>query len=116
MARPEYKATVKAERLHRGIRVDENLSISLWFNVQDPELKAQLDNYYNTNKDDWKKQPSLELQVKIGDTYHKVCSSTLFINDGAGPASVSPPPAAPAAPAPIAPAPPAPISEPPYEQ
>jgi len=112
MARPEYKATVKAERLQREIRVDENLSISLWFNVQYPELKAQLDNYYNTNKDDWKKQPSLELQVKIGDTYHKVCSSTLFINDGAGPASVSPPPAAPAAPAPIAPAP---ISEPPYE-
>ena len=71
MARPEYKATVKAERLQREIRVDENLSISLWFNVQDPELNAQLDNYYNTNKDDWKKQPSIELQVKIGDTYHR---------------------------------------------
>ena len=109
MARPEYKATVKAERLQREIRVDENLSISLWFNVQDPELKAQLDNYYNANEYDWKKQPTLELQVKIGVTYHKVCSTTLFINDGAWPAAVSPPPAAPA---PIAPAP---ISEPPYE-
>lgn len=111
MPRPEYKATVKSERLQRGVQIDDNLNISLWFNIDDPGLKAQLDEYYVANRNDWKKQPSLELQIKIGDQFHKVCSSTLYLNDGIAPSPAPAPP--PIAPAPAPPPPPPPFG---YDQ
>jgi hypothetical protein len=94
MARPEYKA--KQDRLERGIEITEPLFISFWFNIKDDALKAQLDAYYKQHKDDWKQQPGIEIQVKTGDNYHRVCRSRLWIDDGgpqqAAPAPIAPPP------------------------
>ena len=89
MARPEYKA--KQDRLERGIEVTEPMFISFWFNIKDAALKAQLDAYYKENKDDWQQQPGIEIQVKTGDNYHRVCRSRLWIDDG-GPQQVAPAP------------------------
>jgi hypothetical protein len=101
MAAPEYKAG--KVQLVRGVEIDDNMSISFWFNITDPDLKARLDAYYQENKEDFKQQPGLEIQVKVGDTYHRVARSRLWLNDGA-PAQQ---PAAPAyAPPPPPPAPP----------
>ena len=72
MAQPEYKAG--KIQLVRGVEIDDNLSISFWFNISDPDLKARLDAYYQATKDDFKQQPGLEIQVKIGDTFHRVAS------------------------------------------
>ena len=96
MAAPEYKAG--KIQLVRGVEIDDNMSISFWFNITDPDLKARLDAYYQANKDDFKQQPGLEIQVKVGDTYHRVARSRLWLNDGApaqqpaAPAYAPPPP------------------------
>ena len=90
MARPEYKA--KQDRLERGIEITEPMFISFWFNIEDEALKAQLDAYYKQHKDDWKKQPGIEIQVKTGDNFHRVCRSRLWIDDG-GPQQAAPAPA-----------------------
>jgi hypothetical protein len=94
MAKPEYKAT--QSRLERGLSVQESLQISFWFNIDDPHLKAQLDAYYEQHRDDSKKQPGLELQVRVGDNYQRVCRSRLYLNDGkqSQSASAAPPPPA----------------------
>lgn len=94
MAQPEYKAT--QSRLERGIEITDSINISFWFNIKDPDLKARLDAYYTANKDDYQQQPGLELQVKIGDQFHRICRSRLYLNDGA-PRQAAPAPA----PAPI---------------
>jgi hypothetical protein len=104
MAQPEYKAG--KIQLVRGVDIDDNLSISFWFNISDPDLKARLDAYYQATKDDFKQQPGLEIQVKIGDTFHRVARSRLWLNDGAPrqqaavPAPVYAPPPPPPPPAP----------------
>ncbi len=96
MAAPEYKAG--KIQLVRGVEIDDNMSISFWFNITDPDLKARLDAYYQENKEDFKQQPGLEIQVKVGDTYHRVARSRLWLNDGApaqqpvAPAYAPPPP------------------------
>jgi hypothetical protein len=68
--------------------------ISFWFNIDDDNLKDQLDAYYKQHKDDWKKQPGIEIQVKTGDNFHRVCRSRLWIDDG-GPQQAAPAPIAP---------------------
>ena len=98
MAQPEYKAT--QSRLERGIEVTDSINISFWFNIKDPDLKARLNAYYTENKDDYQQQPGLELQVKIGDQFHRICRSRLYLNDGA-PRQAAPAPAPTPAPAPI---------------
>ena len=100
MAKPEYKAT--QSRLERGLSVQESLQISFWFNIDDPHLKAQLDAYYEQHRDDNQKQPGLELQVRVGDNYQRVCRSRLYLNDGkqSQSASATPPPPAGSAPPP----------------
>jgi hypothetical protein len=110
MAQPEYKAG--KIQLVRGVEIDDNLSISFWFNISDPDLKARLDAYYQATKDDFKQQPGLEIQVKIGDTFHRVARSRLWLNDGAprqqapAPAHAPPPPPPPHTSVPDAPPPP----------
>ena len=93
-SRPEYKAT--QSRLERGLDVQESLQISFWFNIDDPHLKAQLDAYYEQHRDDKMKQPGLELQVRVGDNFQRVCRSRLYLNDGkqSQSASAAPPPPA----------------------
>ena len=114
-SRPEYKAT--QSRLERGLNVQESLQISFWFNIDDPHLKAQLDAYYEQHRDDKMKQPGLELQVRVGDNYQRVCRSRLYLNDGkqSQSASAAPPPPAGSAPPPAqagaAPPPPADIDD-----
>jgi len=106
MAAPEYKAG--KVQLVRGVEIDDNMSISFWFNITDPDLKSRLDAYYQENKDDFKQQPGLEIQVKVGDTFHRVARSRLWLNDGA-------PAQQPVAPAPAyAPPPPPPPAPPPH--
>jgi len=110
MAAPEYKAG--KVQLVRGVEIDDNMSISFWFNITDPDLRARLDAYYQANKDDFKQQPGLEIQVKIGDTFHRVARSRLWLNDGAprqqapAPAHAPPPPPPPHTSVPDAPPPP----------
>ena len=114
-SRPEYKAT--QSRLERGLNVQESLQISFWFNIDDPHLKAQLDAYYEQHRDDKMKQPGLELQVRVGDNFQRVCRSRLYLNDGkqSQSASAAPPPPAGSAPPPAqagaAPPPPADIDD-----
>lgn len=113
MAQPEYKAG--KIQLVRGVEIDDNMSISFWFNITDPDLRARLDAYYQANKDDFRQQPGLEIQVKVGDTFHRVARSRLWLNDGrqqvAAPAPAYAPPPPPAPPphtsVPDAPPPPA---------
>ena len=57
MAAPEYKAG--KIQLVRGVEIDDNMSISFWFNITDPDLKTRLDAYYQANKEDFKQQPGL---------------------------------------------------------
>jgi len=78
MARPEYTAT--QSRIERPLALTEPLEISFWFNIDDADLRARLDAYYEANKDDFKKQPGLELQVKAGGEYHRICRSRLWLN------------------------------------
>lgn len=78
MARPEYTAT--QSKIERPLALTEPLEISFWFNIDDPDLRARLDAYYEANKDDFKKQPGLELQVKAGGEYHRICRSRLWLN------------------------------------
>lgn len=78
MARPEYTAT--QSKIERPLSLTEPLEISFWFNIDDPDLRARLDAYYEANKDDFKKQPGLELQVKAGGEYHRICRSRLWLN------------------------------------
>ena len=78
MARPEYTAT--QSKIERPLALTEPFEISFWFNIDDPDLRARLDAYYEANKDDFKKQPGLELQVKAGGEYHRICRSRLWIN------------------------------------
>ena len=106
MAQPEYKATQST--LQRGIEVTDSIIISFWFNIKDPDLMARLDAYYTANEDDYQQQPGLELQVKIGDQYHRICRSRLFLNDGA-PRQAAPAPTPTPAPAPTPTPAPAPI-------
>ena len=114
-SRPEYKAT--QSRLERGLDVQESLQISFWFNIDDPHLKAQIDAYYEQHRDDKMKQPGLELQVRVGDNFQRVCRSRLYLNDGKQSQSTSaaPPPPAGSAPPPAqagaAPPPPADIDD-----
>ena len=110
MAAPEYKAG--KIQLVRGVEIDDNMSISFWFNITDPDLRARLDAYYQANKEDFKQQPGLEIQVKVGDTYHRVARSRLWLNEGApaqqpaAPAYAPPPPPPPHTSVPDAPPPP----------
>ena len=78
MARPEYTAT--QSKIERPLALTEPLEISFWFNIDDPDLRARLNAYYEANKDDWKKQPGLELQVRAGGEYHRICRSRLWLN------------------------------------
>ena len=103
MAAPEYKAG--KIQLVRGVEIDDNMSISFWFNITDPDLRARLDAYYQANKEDFKQQPGLEIQVKVGDTYHRVARSRLWLNDGAPAQQPVAPPYAPPPPPPPAPPP-----------
>tara|TARA_R100001591_G_scaffold34232_1_gene45684 strand:+ start:668 stop:1039 length:372 start_codon:yes stop_codon:yes gene_type:complete len=103
MAAPEYKAG--KIQLVRGVEIDDNMSISFWFNITDPDLRARLDAYYQANKEDFKQQPGLEIQVKVGDTYHRVARSRLWLNDGAPAQQPAAPPYAPPPPPPPAPPP-----------
>ncbi|WP_348701143.1 hypothetical protein [uncultured Limnobacter sp.] len=103
MAAPEYKAG--KIQLVRGVEITDNMSISFWFNITDPDLRARLDAYYQANKEDFKQQPGLEIQVKVGDTYHRVARSRLWLNDGAPAQQPAAPPYAPPPPPPPAPPP-----------
>lgn len=75
---PEYTAT--QSKIERPLALTEPLEISFWFNIDDPDLRARLNAYYEANKDDWKKQPGLELQVRAGGEYHRICRSRLWLN------------------------------------
>jgi|TARA_R100001082_G_scaffold48929_1_gene26406 hypothetical protein len=75
---PEYTAT--QSKIERPLALTESLEISFWFNIDDADLRARLNAYYEANKDDWKKQPGLELQVKAGGEYHRICRSRLWLN------------------------------------
>ena len=103
MAQPEYKAG--KIQLVRGVEIDDNMSISFWFNITDPDLRARLDAYYQANKDDFRQQPGLEIQVKVGDTFHRVARSRLWLNDGRQQAAAPAPAYAPPPPPPPAPPP-----------
>jgi len=100
MARPDYKGG--NPKLQRGVEITDNLQIGFWFNIDDPDLRSRLDAYYaaaNADKENgWKREPGVQLQVKVGNEFMTVCKSRLWLDTG--------PPAAPA-PAPVyAPAPP----------
>ena len=105
---PDY--TGGKPKLEREIEITDNVQIAFWFNIDDVDLRARLDAYYKENADDWKKQPGLQLQVKVGENYHDVCKSRLWIREGSAPQqtdaaqqqAVAPAPA----PAPVAPPPP----------
>ena len=102
--RPEYSfGNVK---LVRGVEITDNLQIGLWLNVKDPDLNARLIQYYTEQQKDqengWRNQPGVQLEVRIGDNYHKVASAQLRFNVGA-PAqqpAVTPPPPPPNVPPP----------------
>ena len=87
------------------MEITDELHIGLWFNIDDPDLRARLDAYYAAAAADkengWRREPGVQLQVKIGNEYVTVCKSRLWIDTGARVA-----PQAPAAPPP--PPPPAP--------
>mgnify|MGYP003625126516 CR=1 FL=1 len=96
---PDY--TGGKPKLEREIEITDNVQIAFWFNIDDADLRARLDAYYKQNKEDWKKQPGLQLQVKVGENYHDVCKSRLWIREGSAPQqqAVAPAPA----PAPVPP-------------
>ena len=100
MARPDYKGG--NPKLQRGVEITDNLQIGFWFNIDDTDLRARLDAYYRAAAADevngWKREPRVQLQVKIGKEYEDVCTSRLWLDTG--------PPAAPQAPAAPPPPPP----------
>jgi len=87
---PEYTAT--QSKIERPLALTEPLEISFWFNIDDPDLRARLNAYYEANKDDWKKQPGLELQVRVGGEYHRICRSRLWLNKAKTQDAPPPPP------------------------
>ena len=100
---PDY--TGGKPKLEREIEITDNLQIAFWFNIDDVDLRARLDAYYKQNKEDWKKQPGLQLQVKVGENYHDVCKSRLWIKEGSPLEQTGAPHQQPAAPAPPPPPP-----------
>ena len=100
---PDY--TGGKPKLEREIEITDNVQIAFWFNIDDVDLRARLDAYYKQNKEDWKKQPGLQLQVRVGENYHDVCKSRLWIRESSPSEQTDAPRQQPAAPAP-APVPP----------
>ena len=100
MARPDYKGG--KPRLQRGVEITDELHIGFWFNIDAPDLRARLDAYYKAAAADkengWKREPGVQLQVKVGNEFMTVCKSRLWLDTG--------PPAAPQAPAAPPPPPP----------
>ena len=83
--------------LTRGVEVTDNLQIGFWFNIGDSDLNNRLIQYYREQQanQNWKNQPGISLEVKIGDNYHPVSSGALYFNDGSKqqqPAVAPPPP------------------------
>jgi len=109
---PDY--TGGKPKLEREIEITDNVQIAFWFNIDDVDLRARLDAYYQENKEDYKRQPGLQIQVKVGDNYLTVCKSRLWIKEGSAPQQTDATQQQAVAPAP-APAP-APVSmEPPFD-
>ena len=104
---PEY--TASQSKIERPLSLDETLEISFWFNIDDADLRARLNHYYEANKDDWKKQPGLELQVRVGNEYHRICRSRLWLNKPKTQDAPPPPPPSMEPPFDAAPPPPPPM-------
>ena len=107
MAKPQFKNSKLP--IDRAVGQTDQVSVSFWFNIEDPALNAQLEQYYVLHD----KKPGMEVQVKVGDQYMRVSRFNLFIDDerknavlaGAPPAApVAAPNAIPPQTAPSAPA------------
>jgi hypothetical protein len=75
MAKPQFKNSKLP--MERAIGQTDQVSISFWFNIEDPALSDALERYYVMAD----KKPGAEIQVKVGDQYMKVTRFNLFIND-----------------------------------
>tara|TARA_R100000654_G_scaffold25444_2_gene48912 strand:- start:498 stop:848 length:351 start_codon:yes stop_codon:yes gene_type:complete len=104
---PEY--TASQSKIERPLSLDETLEISFWFNIDDADLRARLNHYYEANKDDWKKQPGLELQVRVANEYYRICRSRLWLNKPKTQDAPPPPPPSMEPPFDAAPPPPPPM-------
>ena len=101
MAKPQFKNSKLP--IDRAIGQTDQISVSFWFNIEDPGLNAQLEQYYVMQD----KKPGMEMQVKVNDQYIRVSRFNLFIDEdrknavlsGAPDNEIAPgaPPAAPAA-------------------
>ena len=75
MAKPQFKNSKLP--IDRAVGQTDQVSVSFWFNIEDPALNAQLEQYYVLHD----KKPGMEVQVKVGDQYMRVSRFNLFIDD-----------------------------------
>lgn len=75
MAKPQFKNSKLP--IDRAIGQTDQVSVSFWFNIEDPALCEQLEQYYVLQD----KKPGMEIQVKAGDQYLRVSRFNLFIDD-----------------------------------